>query len=246
MQPLSPTIRALLFDFDGTLVDSEYLHHESWLAAVAEWGVSVGWEEYKSGLVGISDTLACDFFLTRAGMEPTAERIAEGCSRKHAVYRRRSREELSIDPRVLRWIGDHHRTVPMGVVSSSAIPDVVPILRRQGVADCMRFVICGDHVRRLKPDPEPYLLALDRMRPHVDRLESAECLVFEDSSTGRRAAEAAGLSVHVVDQPGDLPGALDAWKLRIPSLASGRTHLGSGADGVSTGKRSSGAAVLRG
>ena len=205
----------MLFDFDGTLVDSEYLHHESWLEAVAPWGVTLGWEEYERQLAGISDRRACAFFAALAGLEPTPERLAAGRSGKHRVYRRRAVRELAIDPWVRDWIRANHERVPLGVVSSSAIPDVVPILERQGVASAMRFVICGDHVERLKPDPLPYLHALEKLRTALPEFPAEECLVFEDSATGIRSATDAGMTVHRLESPGDLPAALKRWSPKI-------------------------------
>lgn len=220
VKPFLPPIRAVLFDFDGTLVDSEYLHHESWLEAVAPWGVTLSWDDYERQLVGISDLRACEFFLRMAGMEVTPDQVVQGRSRKHLVYRRRSIEELSVHPDVADWIRDNRKRVPMGVVSSSAIPDVVPILRRQRVANCMQFVICGDHVERLKPDPEPYSLALEKFRAQLGRLDSHDCLVFEDSSTGIQAGIAAGMTVHALESPRDLPIALETWQGRIRGVAA--------------------------
>lgn len=215
MAALDEPIRAVLFDFDGTLVDSEYLHHESWLEAVEPWGVTLGWEEYERQLVGISDRRACEFFVALAGLEPTPERLEAGRSRKHRVYRRRAVQELSIDPWVREWIRANHERVPLGVVSSSAIPDVVPILERQGVASSMRFVICGDHVERLKPDPLPYLLAREKLRPALPELLAEECLVFEDSATGVRSASDAGMTVQRLESPSDLPASLRRWSPKI-------------------------------
>ena len=215
MEPPVPSIRAVLFDFDGTLVDSEYLHHEAWLEAVEPWGVTVGWEDYKRKLVGISDRSACEFFLGLADMEVTPEAMDFGRTRKHLYYRRRCVDELTVDPSVSDWIRANCDRVPMGVVSSSAAPDVVPILERQGIADRMRFVVSGDDISRLKPDPMAYLLALEKLRRMCGVRDAGECLVFEDSGTGIRAAREAGMTVQHLDLPGDLPALLEAWDSRI-------------------------------
>lgn len=215
METAQTPIQAVLFDFDGTLVDSEYLHHESWLEAVASWGVTLSWEDYERQLVGISDGRACEFFLRLAGRAVTAEAIREGRAGKHRSYRARSIRELRIGGRVREWIHRHHGRVPMGVVSSSAIPDVVPILERQRVASSMEFIICGDHVDRLKPDPMPYLLAKERLTASFGIESSQSCLVFEDSLTGVQAARSAGMTVHALEGPQDLPRALEAWEGRL-------------------------------
>ncbi|MDE0104777.1 MAG: HAD family phosphatase [Bryobacterales bacterium] len=221
-EPLQPTreappISAVLFDFDGTLTDSEWLHHESWLEAVAPWGVTVSWDDYERLLVGLSDTRAAEFFLDLAGAERRPETIHEGRARKHAAYRRRSVRELSIDPLVKAWIERHWQTTPLGVVSSSAVPDVVPILERQGVSAYMRFVICGEHVARLKPDPMPYKLAMEKLAVGWGIHDPRECLVFEDSETGLRAARGAGMTVEQVSSPRDLLGLLMRWTPRVRS-----------------------------
>ena len=212
-------IRAVLFDFDGTLVDSEYLHHEAWLEAVAPWGVTLGWHAYQRQLVGLSDRRACEFFMALAGLEPTPARLETGRGRKHRAYRRRAVRELALEPWVREWLRARHRSVPLGVVSSSAIPDVVPILERQGVASTLRFVICGDHVERLKPDPMPYLLAFEKLREGMPDLRTRECLVFEDSATGVRSASDAGMTVQRLAVPSDLPASLQRWSPKIRQAA---------------------------
>ncbi len=112
----SKIVRAVLFDFDGTLSDSEYLHHEAWLEAAADWGAAVGWEEYTQRFVGISDRNACKIFLQKAGLPPTDALIEAGCLRKHRCYRRRSKIELTVDERVVEWIRSASPRVPLGKV----------------------------------------------------------------------------------------------------------------------------------
>lgn len=214
----SANIRAVLFDFDGTLCDSEYLHHESWLEAAEPWGVAVGWEEYTQRFVGISDRNAARFFLEKSGQDATEELINAGCQRKHECYRRRSAAELKVDSRVCDWVRSASAKVPIGVVSSSATPDVVPILENHGIADAMRFVICGEHVTRLKPDPMPYALALAKLREIVEVDSAEDCLAFEDSTSGVASATAAGLTVHRLDSPTKLGDALAHWERKISAL----------------------------
>ncbi len=215
MTAFDTPIRAVLFDFDGTLFDSECLHYEAWLEAVEPWGVTLSWDDYRQRLVGISDTHACEFFLNMAGKPRTPAAIKAGRERKHSVYRGRALQELMPHPSVAQWIRDNCKHVPLGVVSSSAVPDVVPILERHSIACCMQFTICGEHVERLKPDPQPYRLAFAKLQAARDISDPGECLVFEDSPTGVRSAEAAGMRVHALAKPEDLPSALEQWSAHI-------------------------------
>jgi beta-phosphoglucomutase len=214
----SANIRAVLFDFDGTLCDSEHLHHEAWLEAAEPWGVAVGWEEYTQRFIGISDRNAARIFLEKSGQDATEELIDAGCQRKHECYRRRSAAELKVDSRVCDWVRSVSAKVPIGVVSSSATPDVVPILENHGIADAMRFVICGEHVTRLKPDPMPYALALEKLREIVEVDRAGDCLAFEDSNSGVASATAVGLTVHRLDSPTKLGDALAHWERKISAL----------------------------
>ncbi len=219
LKPLVTRLRAVLFDFDGTFVDSESLHHESWLDATEPWGVTISWEDYKRQMIGISDRRACEYFLTEAGLDRTDELVALGCSRKHRAYRERSVNELKVDHAVGAWIRENAANVPLAVVSSSAIEDVVPILEAQGVDHYLRFVICGDHVERLKPDPMPYQLAFNKLAALDVVASPTEVLVFEDSDAGFRSAKAAGMTTHRLGAPSELGVALTEWTGQIVGAA---------------------------
>ncbi len=83
---------------------------------------------------------------------------------------------------------------PVAVVSSETSPGIEAVLQRFGLAKHVAFVVGGDHVTRGKPDPECYELAwrkVQRLQPAV----KSDCLVVEDSGTGAKAAQAAGLPV---------------------------------------------------
>ncbi len=82
----------------------------------------------------------------------------------------------------------------------------------------MRFVICGEHVTRLKPDPMPYLLALEKLRACAGIERAGDCLVFEDSPTGIAAAAAAGMTVHRLDEPSQLAESIAQWTPKIDAL----------------------------
>lgn len=200
---LSRKIRAIFLDFDGTLVDSESLHYEAWSNAVASHGAGTDWDDYQSRFVGKSDRWAGRAFLEEAGHAPDESVIDEVCLTKHAYYRERSAERLKIDPLVRDWLMDLPRELAVAVVSSSPTVDVEPTLLASGLHARLDAMICGDHVERLKPHPEPYLTALARTGRSAD-----EAVVFEDSSSGVAAATAAGIHVVRVEEPGRLLGLL--------------------------------------
>jgi beta-phosphoglucomutase len=202
---LHPLPKAILLDFDGTLVDSEPLHYRCWAEAVRPWGAATDWEDYQRRFVGITDREAARIFFTEAGYEPTAELIRAACDSKHQLYRARSTAELSIPDEITEMIRELAETLLIGIVTSSIELEVRPVLNKADLAVSIQVMVCGDHVKQHKPHPEPYALALNRLKERGEALSSTECLVFEDSAAGIAAATAAGMRVSRVGHPVELP-----------------------------------------
>jgi HAD superfamily hydrolase (TIGR01509 family) len=206
-------IRALFLDFDGTLVDSEGLHYDCWLETIRPYGGYIDWPDYCRRMVGISDRQAGEVLLAEAGHEPTEQAVDEACTHKKTLYRARFVEELSIEDGILEWLQNRLENLHLGVVSSSLTPEVEPLLIRQKIRETLDILICGEHVERRKPHPEPYLLALKLVndlngRGSAPPIEAADCLVVEDSDAGVASARAAGLRLRRVQSPAELPQAL--------------------------------------
>ena len=201
---LTNDFRAVLLDFDGTLVDSEPLHHEAWLHAVEPYGGGTDWTDYVARFVGQTDRWAARVFLEEAGREADDSLQSAVCEAKHAYFRERSPQRLGVTAGVVDWIRAHLDGRFIGVVSSSISRDVEPTLVKDGLQERLDVMVCGEHVERHKPDPEPYLLALERLRSREPGLNAAHAVVFEDSRSGLASATAAGMQVVAVDTPENL------------------------------------------
>ncbi len=197
-------IRAVLFDFDGVLVDSEYLHYQCWAEALRHYGAVISWEEYQRQMTGISDPEAAPVLLSLADDSPGDEAVSHALETKTNLYRKRCTVELAIPSEVCSWITDTSRGLLLGVVSSSSVEEVEPLLDTAGIRSSIAVLVCAEHVSRPKPDPEPYLVALQRLRNHDPGLQPRHCLVYEDSNPGATAALAAGMAVERVTSPNDL------------------------------------------
>lgn len=200
-------IHAILLDFDGTIVDSEPLHFEAWMEAVEPHGAGVAWDEYQRRFVGKTDVWAGRTFLAEAGHAADAATVEEVRQTKHRIFRSRAPERLRIAAKTLQVIGQIAAHVRLAVVSSSDLQDVEPVLEAADLRGLIETTVYGGDVRRHKPDPEPYELALSRLRAS-NAIEKQHCLVFEDSSAGVASAKAAGLPVQSVDDPRRLPDLL--------------------------------------
>lgn len=174
---------ALLFDLDGTLIDTESLAITAGIAAFAEQGHTVSLE-FMHRLVGVD--------------EPTGgRRIAQALPDLDQTALRQSWQSrfvaatetgLLLKPGVEVFLAA--RLLPMAVVTSSSRAAAVRKMRRVGLQDSFATVVTLDDVTTAKPAPEPYLLAAQRLG-----VSPARCLVFEDSEAGAEAAHRAGCTV---------------------------------------------------
>jgi len=180
------------------------------MAAVRPHGGGVSWEEYVAEFVGRTDVWAGRTLLEAAGAALDDGLVDEVRMAKHRYFRERAPERLRIASPTIDAIRQILRRVSIAVVSSSPTIDVEPTLRRAELDAALTAMVCGDNVRRHKPDPEPYALALERTRASgAAELEPQQCLVFEDSASGVASAEAAGMRVVRVDAPGNLPALIE-------------------------------------
>lgn len=108
----------VLFDLDGVLVDSEYLHYQCWSEALRPRGAAISWERYKRRLTGISDPEAAPILLSLADDNSSDEAVSRALETKNLLYRKRSSVELAIPAEVCSWITHPSRSLALGVVSS--------------------------------------------------------------------------------------------------------------------------------
>lgn len=193
---------AVLFDFDGVLVDSEPVHYGAWVDTLAPEGVTVGWEDYRRHCVGISDRELLNYFGALATPPLDWNTLSRCYTRKKEAFRDKM---AALDPVPAETIGllGSLQGIKMAVVTSSGRLEVEPILRKAGVDRMLGAMVFGEDVERRKPDPAPYLLA-------ASRLGARAPLVVEDSAAGMASGRAAGFDVLEVSHPAAVPGQVRA------------------------------------
>ncbi len=184
---------SLLFDFDGVLADTERTHHSSWNSVLNEYGISFTWEEYVKQCVGVADVMVAE----RLKLPDAAAAVA----RKQQLFRRRLEEAPPFLLDTLNLLQALSGKFRMAVVSSSYRSEIFPPIERAGLVPLFEEFIFGSDVKHLKPSPDPYLLAVERMRVRTP-------LVIEDSEAGIASGEAAGLEVLRVPSVEAMPGLL--------------------------------------
>jgi beta-phosphoglucomutase len=192
-------LRALLFDFNGVLVDDEPLHREILTRVLAEEGVTLTREDYYARYLGLDDRGCFAAVLAAAGEPTPLPRLMRLTARKASYYQERIREQgYPFFPGALDFLREAAGSGRMlGVVSGALREEVLGALRQEGVLDLFKALITAEDVAQGKPDPEGYrraLLALNTLPPLPERLvHPHEVLAIEDSPAGLDAAAAAGL-----------------------------------------------------
>ncbi len=191
-------IRAVLFDFNGVLVDDEPIHLELFQRVLAEEGIALSAADYAARYVGLDDRTCFAAVLREAGEASDIPRLMRLVTRKASYYRERIRRGgYPFFPGALELVAALAAEGRMlGVVSGALREEVEGALRQSAVLDRFKVLVTTEDVTEGKPHPEGYLKALEGLNsqpPLPERLlHPHEVLAVEDSPAGLAAAADVG------------------------------------------------------
>jgi HAD superfamily hydrolase (TIGR01509 family) len=190
-------IRAVLFDMDGVLIDSEPTHQGAAQAVLRERGLPVPDDaDWERVFLGRPDR---DGFVDWFAQHRVVADIEELLAAKEAGVATRLAEEVA-PCEDGQWLARalHERGVPLALVSGARRSEIELVLRRFDLGGVFAVTVSADDVIVGKPDPEPYQRGAAALG-----VPAAECLVIEDAVPGLRSAQAAGAAAIVVDRLGE-------------------------------------------
>jgi HAD superfamily hydrolase (TIGR01509 family) len=218
-------LRAVLFDFNGVLLDDEPLHAALFDQVLREEGLTLTAEEYFRDYLGLDDRGCFEEVYRRAGLPLSREQLARLIARKNTYYQETiERQGFPFFPEAAQVVSRFHRSgLRLGLVSGALRSEIRAALRAAGWEAAFPIVVAAEDVERSKPDPEGYRKALEllnREPRHEDSLiHPHEVVAVEDSPAGIEAALAAGLhAVAVAHTYG--PGRLRKAARIFPRLAA--------------------------
>ncbi len=192
---------AVLFDFDGVIVNSEPLHFQAFQEVLAAENFDLTEEEYFGTLIGFDDKGAFRQVYAKRGQQLSPKVFLSLMAHKSEVmmdliHRRR----LTALPGVEEFVRDLWRHCPLAICSGALREEIEVILEGVCLRDCFSIIVAAEDVTVGKPDPSGYLLAMkqlsektERLRPGKDKaLKPADCLVVEDALSVIQSVKQAG------------------------------------------------------
>lgn len=191
-------IQAILFDFNGVVIDDEPLHKQAYQEVLGAESVVVSDEDYYASL-GMDDASFVRAAYARVGKELDDETLRRVIALEGESHRALLGDgDLPLFPGVVNFVKAAARKFPLGIVSMASREQIDYVLERATLKNFFSIIVSAEDERPCKPDPYCYQRGLDllnerRAKDAVLPLRANECLVIEDSPPGVQSARAAGM-----------------------------------------------------
>lgn len=180
--------KALIFDLDGTLIDSEPLHLQAWNEINTKYNLPLMTLDYMKSVGGISTAKICAMYCRqhqRADLDTEAVAIEKG-----ALYKEKYMASVPLNPKIASILCKAHNLgLKTAVATGSQLPETKFLLKKHALLDKVDAIVTSDQVAHCKPAPDTYLTAAMRLST-----APSQCLVFEDTLIGLQGIKAAGMT----------------------------------------------------
>ncbi len=194
--------RAIIFDFDGVVADSEPIHLMMFQRILGEIGIFLSREEYYAAYLGYDDKGCFEAVLAAHGRPSAPAYIEELVSRKAKVMIDHLKDNLVIYPGVVTFVRAASSQYRLAIASGALRQEIELVLEHAGIRKEFEHITSAEDVVHGKPHPEAFLHAMrmlnQRATEAVTPLDAEHCLVIEDSIPGIRGARAAGMKTLAV------------------------------------------------
>jgi beta-phosphoglucomutase len=189
-------IRAIVFDFDGVIANSEPLHFRAFRDVLAERGIVLAEQDYYDRYLGFDDVGAFEAIGRDRSIPLTAREIADLTAAKALRMEVLERDGSVLFPGAREAIARMAAFGPTAIASGAIRAEILRVLEHERLVRFFRAIVGAEDAPRSKPAPDPYLRAVELLSQTVDPpLQPSECAAIEDSRWGVESARAAGLHV---------------------------------------------------
>jgi beta-phosphoglucomutase len=191
---------AIVFDFDGVIVNSEPVHFAAFVKLFAQENIPLSEQEYYAELIGFDDRGAIRHLLAKHGRPTDPQRITELKDRKlKLMHELLSAGEVPALPGVDAFVRALAKNYPLAICSGAVKPEIEIMLQGVGLREFFETIVAADDVSIGKPDPMGYLLATDFVGKQIKRkLSPADILIIEDAPIVVQSVRRAGFAVLAV------------------------------------------------
>jgi beta-phosphoglucomutase len=207
-------LRAVIFDFNGIIVDDEPIHFQLFQKVLGEEGIFLSKETYYARYLGFDDKGAFGAAYRENNRRLGQQELARLIERKAICYQEAIRNHVEIFPGVKKLIGELSTHVPLAVASGALRHEIDTILATAGLLQSFPVVVASEDVERGKPEPDIFLEALAQLNAPGNQapITTTECVVIEDSKEGVKGARRAGMKCLAVtnSHPAELLGEASA------------------------------------
>lgn len=198
---------AVIFDFDGIIVDSEPMHYKAFQSILEPLNMGFTWEEYCDTYIGYDDRDAFREAFKAGGKKICSRDVKKMIAKKAEVFQALIREGGPTPlPGAVELINSIPGRLPVALCSGALREDILPILENLGVDNAFNVIVTAEDTPKSKPDPAPYRLTLEKLG--ID--DGASAVAIEDTPAGILSAKGAGLKVLAVTNSYDREYLLEA------------------------------------
>lgn len=191
-------LKAIIFDFNGIILNDEPLHFRAMQETVASLGVHLTEQEYWDKYLPLDDWSCLSSICSAHSRQLTNEEQEQALSHKLQAYQRLLQGGYPLFPGAAQFIARAASVYPLAVATGARREEVMGTLDATGLMRYFRVVVSAQDFTKGKPHPESFLLALQRLNERLNgsapAIAPAECLVIEDSVHGVRGALSAGMA----------------------------------------------------
>ncbi len=188
-------LRAVVFDFDGVIADSEILHLRAFNRVLAQYGVEISTKDYYKEYLGLSDIDCFKALIDKGLFKPPTGGIENLVKQKNRVFE----ELVKTEGRIIEGVRDFlqmlkNNNIPTAICSGALLAEIELILEQAKLRDFFEAIVSAEQVKKGKPSPEGFLLVLKKLNQgRQEPIKANQCIAIEDSHWGLKAAKAAGM-----------------------------------------------------
>lgn len=200
-------LSAVIFDFDGIIVDSEPMHFRAFNEVLEPLNKTITWDDYCEIYIGFDDRDAFKAIFKAHGDKMSSRDLKRMIAAKAAFFQTLIKNgDATPLPGAVELIKSIPVRLPVALCSGALKEDLLPIIKKLGIESDFSVIVTAEDTPKSKPDPAPYILALEKLK--ID--DPATALAIEDTPAGIRSAKAAGMKVLAVTNSYDRDYLLEA------------------------------------